>query len=163
MKTKTKFILHILPIAAMGLALGLAPQALAGGPGSGDVMSPRIETQPVFTDDVLMAPTEYVWDGYENVGVMNSQYYYLGLGNVWIPMDATRQYRFNDWQQSHVNWRDTAIHNDHYQTIQYRGQSVNTAPPTEHRQDQDRNSPINRTDQNGPAIRAEQDHNGPPE
>jgi hypothetical protein len=162
MKTKMKYIL---PIAAMGLAMGLAPQALAGGPGSGLVMPPIVETQPVFNDDVVMAPSEYVYDGYENVGIVNNQYYYLGPGNVWIPMDGTRQNRFDDWQRSHANWQNYAIHNDRYQTVEYRGQLVNTQPtqPLENRQDQYRNSPINQTDQNGPPIRAEQDHNGPAE
>jgi hypothetical protein len=160
MKTKTKYIL---PLAAMGMAMGLAPQCLAGGPGSGMVMAPIVETQPAYYDvTTVTAPADYVWDGYDNVGMANGQYYFLAPNNVWMPLNTVQQRHFDDWQRSHLNGYDHAIHNTSYQTVEYRGQLVN-CQPTEYRQDQDRNSPINRTDQSGPLIRAEQDHNGPPE
>jgi hypothetical protein len=68
---------------------------------------PPVVVTPVY-------PESYVWDGYENVGVVGGQYYYLGPGNVWLALDADRQARFHDWERGHADWRDHAIHNDHY-------------------------------------------------
>jgi len=48
---------------------------------------------------VATVPDTYIWDGDEYVGVVGSQYYYLGPGDVWLPFDAVRVVRFNDCQK----------------------------------------------------------------
>src|SRR5580704_406898 len=47
-----------------------------------------VETEPV------MIPDGYVWDGYEYVGLVGDQYYYLGPGSVWLLADPFRLERF---------------------------------------------------------------------
>ena len=59
-------------------------------------------------------PDSYVWDGYEYVGLVGSEYYYLGPGNVWLPMDAHRLARFHEWAKGHADWRAHAIVNEKY-------------------------------------------------
>jgi hypothetical protein len=61
-------------------------------------------------------PDYYVWDGYEYVGVVGSQYYYLGLGHVWLPIDPVRLARWNHWEKGHANWRVHATSNVRYRT-----------------------------------------------
>src|SRR5579863_6604857 len=38
----------------------------------------------------VMVPDDYVWDGYEYVGLVGTQYFYLGPGNVWLFADPFR-------------------------------------------------------------------------
>ena len=59
-------------------------------------------------------PDSYVWDGYEYVGLVGTQYYYLGPGDVWLTLDATRLARFQTWQHGHPDWRTHAIRNVNY-------------------------------------------------
>jgi len=59
-------------------------------------------------------PDDYVWDGYEYVGVVGDQYYYLGAGNAWMVMDPVRLGRFHTWEGGHADWRTHAIHNVKY-------------------------------------------------
>ncbi len=59
-------------------------------------------------------PDNYVWDGYEYVGVIGNQYYYLGPGNVWLPLGSDRFLRFRTWESDHHDWRIHAIHNELY-------------------------------------------------
>ncbi|HLX96748.1 MAG TPA: hypothetical protein VKU37_13475 [Verrucomicrobiae bacterium] len=59
-------------------------------------------------------PDDYVWDGYEYVGVVGGQYYYLGPGQVWIVCEPWRLQRFHGWERYHADWHDHAIHNDRY-------------------------------------------------
>jgi hypothetical protein len=59
-------------------------------------------------------PDSYVWDGYENVGLVGNQYCYLGANNVWLPLDTARTTRFNGWQRGHPDWRDHATRNVKY-------------------------------------------------
>lgn len=59
-------------------------------------------------------PDDYVWDGYEYVGVVGDQYYYLGPGNVWLVADPFRLDRFHGWERGHADWRAHAIRNDRY-------------------------------------------------
>ena len=66
---------------------------------------------PAVTIEV---PDDYVWDGYEYVGVVGSQYYYLGAGGVWIVADPFRVNRFHDWERVHPDWHAHAIRNDRY-------------------------------------------------
>jgi hypothetical protein len=59
-------------------------------------------------------PDNYVWDGTEFVGVVGTQYYYLGPDKVWLPFDAVRVARFHDWERVHADWRTHAIRNELY-------------------------------------------------
>jgi len=61
-----------------------------------------------------MVPDTYVWDGYENVGMINGGYFYLGAGNVWLAADPYRLERFHGWEGGHPGWRDHAIRNDRF-------------------------------------------------
>ena len=59
-------------------------------------------------------PDDYVWDGQEYVGTIGGQYYYLGPGNVWMPLPQDRVVFFNDWERHHHDWRERAIINENY-------------------------------------------------
>ena len=74
------------------------------------VASPPMEVAP------MMVPDSYAWDGYEYVGLVGDQYYYLGPGNVWLFCEPFRLERFHGWERGHADWRDHAIRNDHYRT-----------------------------------------------
>jgi hypothetical protein len=63
---------------------------------------------------VAPVPDSYVWDGTEYVGVVGTQYYYLGPHHVWLTLDAPRVARFNGWQRVHADWRIHAIRNELY-------------------------------------------------
>ena len=54
-----------------------------------------------------MVPDSYAWDGYEYVGLVGDQYYYLGPGNVWLFCEPFRLERFHGWERGHADWRDT--------------------------------------------------------
>jgi len=95
-----------------GLA-GLAAAALM----SGCVVRPyggvAVEAPaPVVTVGVY--PDYYVWDGYEYVGIVGGQYYYLGPGHVWLRCEPWRLGRFHGWERYHADWRAHAIPNEHY-------------------------------------------------
>jgi hypothetical protein len=64
----------------------------------------------------VMIPDSYVWDGYEYVGFVGDQYYYLGPGNVWLFCEPFRLERFHGWERDHGDWRNHAIRNDRYRT-----------------------------------------------
>lgn len=165
----------ILPIAALGLAM--ASPCFAGGPGAGTMPvirepqsgqatpgeampgrsggSAQPESAQPGTQTQNMVPDQYVWDGKEKVGFVNNKTYYLGPGDVWMPMTDDRTKHFDDWLRMNPDWQSHAVKNVQYDKIQYYpGQT----PPSQN-MNQDRNSSINRTDQNGPPT----DHNGPPE
>jgi hypothetical protein len=59
-------------------------------------------------------PDSYVWDGTEFVGVVGTDYYYLGPDHIWLRADAPRLARFHDWERGHADWRAHAIRNDLY-------------------------------------------------
>jgi|HubBroStandDraft_4_1064222.scaffolds.fasta_scaffold492666_1 hypothetical protein len=59
-------------------------------------------------------PDAYVWDGDEYVGVIGDQYYYLGPGNVWLPLTSDRLVFFHDWEKHNKNWMKHAIRNEKY-------------------------------------------------
>ena len=158
---------YILPVVALGFVAG--SPCFAGGPGAGTMPleTENASQQPPVVAKQAVVPNTYVWDGYENVGYVNNQAYYLGEDNIWRPLatDPTRQEHFNDWQRMNPDWQSHAMKNVKYDKVegqfdqaqlQVQGQVIN-------RQDQYRNSPINRTDQNGPPVRAIDDHNGPPQ
>jgi hypothetical protein len=99
-------------ISAMGIS-SLAILPLIAGPsvpvqiGAPAPPPPAVMAPPVY-------PENYVWDGYEYVGVIGSDYYYLGPGNVWLTLDVERQARFHQWEHVHANWREHAIRNERY-------------------------------------------------
>jgi hypothetical protein len=108
MKAKFK---SIISVTAMGIALALGCYS-GQAAGVTVVVSPPVVMTPV--------PDSYVWDGSEYVGVVGSQYYYLGPGNVWMAMDTPRLHRFQSWQRGHQDWRAHATHNVRYRNG-YRG------------------------------------------
>jgi hypothetical protein len=74
------------------------------------VAPPPVEVAPV------MVPDSYAWDGYEYVGLVGDQYYYLGPGNIWLFCEPFRLDRFHGWERGHADWRNHAIRNDRYRT-----------------------------------------------
>jgi hypothetical protein len=62
----------------------------------------------------VMVPDGYVWDGYEYVGLVGDQYFYLGPGNIWLVCEPFRLERFHGWERGHPDWRDHAVRNDRY-------------------------------------------------
>lgn len=74
------------------------------------VAPPSVEVAP------MMVPDSYAWDGYEYVGLVGDQYYYLGSGNVWLFCEPFRLDRFHGWERGHAGWRDHAVRNDRYRT-----------------------------------------------
>ena len=79
------------------------------------VVRPPVVTIPAPAVTVTVGvPDDYVWDGYEYVGVVGGQYYYLGPGNVWLALDAPRLARFHVWERGHADWRLHAIRNEKY-------------------------------------------------
>jgi hypothetical protein len=89
----------ILPLTAGGLVLA-----------AGCVVEPngRVAFQP------LVVPDDYTWDGYEYVGLVGGQYFYLGPGHFWLAMEPFRLERFHGWERGHGDWRNHAIRNDRY-------------------------------------------------
>jgi hypothetical protein len=64
--------------------------------------------------EVAAVPDDYVWDGYEYVGVVGGVYFYLGPANVWLRCEPWRLERFHGWEGGHADWRAHAIRNDRY-------------------------------------------------
>src|SRR5271165_2212239 len=116
MKMKYAFML---PVVAGGLVLvsgcvvepngAVAFQPVVVAPAPVEVYS---EPQPSVEVDVV--PETYVWDGYENVGFVGGQYFYLGPGNVWIECDRDRLERFHGWERYHPDWREHMERNDRF-------------------------------------------------
>jgi len=109
------------------LALSVAAGGLAFV--SGCVVTPdgRVGFEPIVVaapppvvvapaPEPVMIPDDYVWDGYEYVGLVGDQYYYLGPGNVWLICDPVRLDHFHVWIGVHPDWHSHAIRNDHYRT-----------------------------------------------
>ncbi|HSY16919.1 MAG TPA: hypothetical protein VK815_01230 [Candidatus Acidoferrales bacterium] len=69
---------------------------------------------PVVVEEPVMVPDSYAWDGYEYVGVVGGQYFYLGAGNVWLVAEPFRLERFHGWERGHPDWREHAIRNDRF-------------------------------------------------
>jgi len=59
-------------------------------------------------------PDYYVWDGYEYVGSVGDNFYYLGPGNIWITCEPFRLERFHGWERQHGGWRGHAVRNDRF-------------------------------------------------
>jgi hypothetical protein len=82
-------------------------------------------------------PDYYVWDGYEYVGVIGSQYYYLAPGDVWAPIPSERRERFEHWEHNHHDWQEHAIRNERYRH-DMRGHEYPWSERGEHHEHHDR-------------------------
>lgn len=89
----------LISMAALGIAFALAQPWAAPGQVSS-----------------MQVPPSYVWDGRQFVGAVGNQFYYLGPGNVWIPMDRTRMNNFRAWERANPHWRSWATPNVRYRT-----------------------------------------------
>lgn len=123
-------------IKTIRLVTGLAGLAVAAQI-SGCVVRPyggvAVEA-PAVTVAVGVYPDYYVWDGYEYVGVVGGQYYYLGPGRVWLHCEPWRLERFHGWERYHSDWHTHAIHNEHY-----RGDAQGHEHPSHEDHSQDHN------------------------
>jgi hypothetical protein len=72
-----------------------------------------VDTPPAVVETDVV-PDDYVWDGYEYVGVVGDSYFYLGPGNVWLVCDPVRLGRFHGWERGHADWRVHAIRNERF-------------------------------------------------
>ena len=63
------------------------------------VVAPAVEGAPV------MVPEAYTWDGFEYVGLVGGQCFYLGPGNVWLAAGPDRLERFHGWERGHTDWQ----------------------------------------------------------
>ena len=91
----------------------VAPAPVYYAPPPAYVPAPQVEYAP---DVTVMVPDAYVWDGYENVGIVGGVYFYLGPGNIWLRADPFRIDRFHGWERSHPDWHAHAIRNDRFRT-----------------------------------------------
>jgi hypothetical protein len=114
MKTKRLIlvVLGISTLAAVPSMAGVGIQINVPAP----VVAVPAPVVTVQTPGVVVeaVPDSYVWDGVEFVGVVGSDYFYLGPGDVWLTLDAPRLARFHDWEHGHPDWRTHAVHNDKY-------------------------------------------------
>jgi len=106
-KNKIAIALGISGIAVMSTLSGCVVRPYGGA---------VVEAPPAEVTVVAEVPDDYVWDGYENVGVIGDQYYYLGPGNVWIVCDPVRVARFHDYVRIHPDWHVHATINVRYRT-----------------------------------------------
>jgi hypothetical protein len=129
---------YILSIAAAGSALGMAQGALAANPATpaapqvtpaAKVLYGRPTTAPPMapTTPALTAPAQYVWDGYQYVGIVDGQYYALGANNVWMPMTPAQLRVFFAWQRANPNWAANQIRNTQYPNVYRPGQGTQPA------------------------------------
>lgn len=159
MKANNKYILPVLVLAGSTLVLVLrciaGPTVIIAPPAP-----PTIVVNPPAPVTVAVAPDYYVWDGYEYVGLVGDQYYYLGPGNVWIACDPARLERFHAWEKGHPDWRSHATHN-----VKYRNVDRAHAQPQPMHENQSVHRPAQtpapaHDDQGG---HSDHDHNGPPQ
>jgi hypothetical protein len=122
MKTKIVIAMGITSLAALPLMArpGVIIRVGAPPPPAIVVQAPPpaviVQTPPPAVTVDVGVPDYYVWDGVEFVGVVGTDYYYLGPGNVWIMCDPVRLARFHTWEGTHVDWRAHATVNMHYRT-----------------------------------------------
>lgn len=82
---------YIIAMGALASTLAIVPPCTAESN-----LPPQNAAQP----QIYPPPTGVIWDGSKYVGQMNGKYYYLGPNNTWLPMDNTRQQRFDQWQKN---------------------------------------------------------------
>jgi hypothetical protein len=113
----------ILSLAAGGLMAALAGCVVY--PNGAVVFRPPVVAvaapAPVVQVDAgpVYIPEDYAWDGYEYVGLVGDQYYYLGPGNVWLIAEPWRLERFHGWERGHADWRLHAIRNERFRNDRY--------------------------------------------
>lgn len=105
----------VISLAAIALAVSLTNLCPAA---SVIVTTPQVVVSPPAVTPVAV-PDSYVWDGTEYVGVVGSQYYYLGPGNVWVVMDPSRLDRFHAYERAHPDWRTHATRNVRYRNMDH--------------------------------------------
>lgn len=114
MKTNMKYVLSIMSVGfALALACMAGPSIIITPPTVVVSAPPPVVVSPA----PVLVPDSYFWDGTEYVGIVGTQYYYLGPGNVWIIMDAPRLHRFQVWQKSNPDWRSHSVHNTRYRNM----------------------------------------------
>ncbi|HEY2084396.1 MAG TPA: hypothetical protein VGI88_16565, partial [Verrucomicrobiae bacterium] len=86
----------------------------------------------------VYVPDSYVWDGYEYVGVVGDQYFYLGPGNVWIVCEPFRLERFHGWERYHRDWHEHAIRNDRFRSDRYGHYQPRRGEPERRHEERDR-------------------------
>jgi hypothetical protein len=94
-----------------------APIVVAQAPAPAQVVVAAPAPVPatvVVQQPVTYYPEYYTWDGFEYVGVIGGNYFYLGAGNMWISCEPWRAHRFHEWEHYHQDWHRRAIHNEHY-------------------------------------------------
>lgn len=113
MKTTNKVIIvmGITSLAALSSMAGVGVRIQVGVPAPPPVV---VQTPPPAVTVEVGVPDYYVWDGDEYVGVIGGQYYYLGSGNVWLPLDASRVTRWHHWENAHADWHAHATVNVKY-------------------------------------------------
>jgi hypothetical protein len=109
MKTK-KLMVLALSISA----LAALPSMAGVGVGIQINVPAPVVVAPAPVVTVQAVPESYVYDGVEYVGVVGTQYYYLGPGNVWLTLDGPRVTRFHEWEHGHADWRTHAIRNERF-------------------------------------------------
>jgi hypothetical protein len=114
MKTTKQIVLALVVSSLVALpsmaGVGVGVQINVPAP----VAPPPVVVAPAPPVTVQPEPDSYVWDGTEYVGVVGTQYYYLGPGNVWLTLDGARVARFHEWEHHHADWRRHAIHNERF-------------------------------------------------
>jgi hypothetical protein len=81
------------------------------------VAAPRpvlVEAPQVVVEEPVMVPENYVMVDGEYVGLVGDQYFYLGVGGVWLVCDPVRLERFHGWERDHRDWREHATRNDRF-------------------------------------------------
>jgi hypothetical protein len=100
-------------LAAGGLVL-LVAGCVVQPNGRVGLYLPTVEVAPVVVAEPVMVPETYTWDGFEYVGLVGDQYYYLGRGDVWLVAGPDRLERFHGWERGHPDWRGHATRNDRF-------------------------------------------------
>lgn len=172
MKANIRYILPSLMVAGFAFVLVLhsvaAPTVIITPPAP-----PTIVVNPPPPVAVVVVPDYYVWDGYEYVGVVGDQYYYLGPGDVWVVCDPPRLERFHAWERGHPDWRSHATHNVKYRNVDHAHAQPQPTHDDRHAQPQptheDQHVQPAHNPSPAPPAHDEQrehqghDHNGPPQ
>lgn len=81
------------------------------------VVAPPVSVAPPSAATVAAGvPDSYISDGDEFVGVIGTDYFYLGSGNLWVPLEAARLAHFQAWEVEHPDWREHAVLNAKFRT-----------------------------------------------
>ncbi|HEX4263701.1 MAG TPA: hypothetical protein VH597_05125 [Verrucomicrobiae bacterium] len=136
-------MMNIKFMRAGGLLVAVAGLMLA----SGCIVEPRgrvivaapgpvvVAPAPPPPPEPVYVPDDYVWDGYEYVGVVGDQCFYLGPGNVWLVCEPFRLERFHGWERYHRDWRVHAIRNDRFRSDRYGHYQPRRGEPARRRDD----------------------------